>query len=158
MYQAQASRVTGKLRPGWPQPRQPFLQGGEGKISDDGAGVAADDEGGIAVGGVDDHLHRRRPAGFDLAGEIIGDLQDHGYLVLVDEAAQLRFVVDEIFNGEVFRGGEAGDEVAAVGALGLVVDGHGHVLDVEVDGVAVGDELNDGGQEDERRSFLSRRT
>ena len=137
--------------------RAPALEAGLelllGIVSDDRAGVAADDEGGVGVGGVHDDLDF---AGFslpELLGEIPLDPDGHGDLAAVDEVYQLFLIMEVIFYVEPVGGTEALEEIAALHGAAFIQNGRGHVLDVEVDHVAVSEELHQG-RHDEKKAQL----
>ena len=124
-----------------------------GIIPDGRTGVAANDEGGVGVGGVHDHLDLAAFPLAQLPGEIPLDPQGHGDLTLVDQVQEFLPAVEKIINLEPVVGGEPLNKLPALLGAAFVENGGGHVLDVEIDHVAISQEL-DQGRPDEKKAEL----
>ena len=67
---------------------------------------------------------------------------------------QLFLAVDEVLDVEPVIGGEAVDELPALHGAAFIEHGQGHMLDVEVDHVAIGEQLHQGRHDEEKAELL----
>ena len=67
---------------------------------------------------------------------------------------QLFLALDEVLDVEPVIGGEPVDELPALHGAAFIEHGQGHVLDVEVDHVAIGEQLHQGRHDEEKAELL----
>ncbi len=123
-------------------------------VGDHRAGIAADNEGGVGIGGVHDHLEPSRLALAHPGGEIPLNPQGHGDVAPVHEVQQLFLALDKVLDVEPVIGGEPVDELSALHGAAFIKHGQGHMLDVEIDHVAIGEQLHQGRHDEEKAELL----
>lgn len=111
--------------------------------------IAHDDPGGARVGAVDDDLERCCPPGADLFLEPPVHLHRGPHRPPVEEVADLLLPPHPPYDVEVAGALQPGHQVAARGAVVLVVDRGGDMLDVGVDRVAEEGDLDRRDHEDD---------
>ena len=117
---------------------RPAVRGGpgDGKVAQNGVGVALDQQRGVGVAAVEDRLHRRWLSGQQVSGEARIDHQRQRDFARIDQRVDLLAAVQHRHQPERRRAEKMGDQVARRLARVLVVDRHRNVIEIVSRGVA----------------------